>query len=283
MKFVIEQKLSTLELFNRSEISTKNGEQKWVYYLISLTGGVIHAGNAHPRNDKHCNGTEKTRLGRGTMKKRRIPPMLADIVQATLVSCDGIVFDSCEVCPKCGGELAGYDMKKKQFAVLIEENRKKIIQVFVKRFRCRRCGQICLADQPFYPDTRIGSPVVDLCVTLGETMHFPRVSSSLAEMGIVVDRWSVRNYIQKNGYTIPAADMFGIRVPFSIFSLSTLAMGTHGESGINAPALLAACGYPFQKKDPAGLPVQDTMADSSKMQKPTKNSRTRGKASEDPG
>jgi hypothetical protein len=265
MKFVVEQKLSALELFNRSEFLTKSGEQKWVYHLISLTVGVIHAENAHPRNREHHNGTEKTSSGRGSLKKRRIPPMLADIVQATLVSCDGIVFDSCESCPVCGGELTGYDMKKKLFAVLMEEDRKKVIQVHVKRFRCRRCRQICLADQPFYPDTRIGSPVVDLCVTLGETMHFPRVSSSLAEMGIVVDRWTGRNYIRKNSHTIPAADMFGIRVPFSIFSLSTLAMGTRDGSGIDAPEVLAACGYPSRKKDPAMLPSQDPVTDSSKM------------------
>jgi len=263
MKFVIEQELSALELFNHSEILTKNGEQKWVYYSISLTVGVIHAENAFPRNREHRNGTEKTSSGRSSLRKRRIPPMLADIVQATLISCDGIVFDSCEACPACGGELAGYDMKKKQFAVLVEEDKKSVIQVLVKRFRCRGCRQICLADQPFYPDTRIGSPIVDLCVTLGETMHFPRVSSCLAEMGIVVDRWSVRNYIQKNRHAIPAADMFGIRVPFSIFSLSTLAMGTRDGSGIDAPAVLAACGYPSRKKDPVGHPLPDERTDSS--------------------
>jgi len=264
MKFIVEQELSSLELFNRSEFLIKSGEQKWVYYDISLTINAIHAENSYSRNGEHPHGTEKIPKGRVILRKRRIPPMLADIVQATLVSCHGIVFDSCEACPACGGELAGYDMKKKQFAVLMEEDKKNVIQVLVKRFRCRGCRQICLADQPFYPDTRIGSPVVDLCVTLGETMHFPRVSSCLAEMGIVVDRWSVRNYIQKNSHPIPAADMFGIRVPFSIFSLSTLAMGTDDGSGIDAPAVLAACGYPSRKKDPAGQPLPVERTDSLK-------------------
>lgn len=181
------------------------------------------------------------------MRKRRIPPMLADIVQATLAACDGILFDSCETCPECGGELAGYDVKKKQFAVMKDGEKKKIIYVLVKRFRCRSCRQICLADQPYYPDTRIGSPVVDLCVTLGDTMHVPRVSSCLLEMGIIVDRWSVRNYIRKNHHTIPSADMFGIRIPLSVFSLSTLTVGTREGKDIDAPGLLAACGYPSRK------------------------------------
>ncbi|MCK9579157.1 MAG: hypothetical protein M0Q92_01755 [Methanoregula sp.] len=182
--------------------------------------------------------------------------MLTDIVQTTLVSCDGVLFDSCEACPGCGGELAGYDVKNKQFAIILEGEQRKVIHVLVKRFCCRRCGQICLADQPFYPDTRIGSPVVDLCVTLGENMHFPRVSSTLAEMGIVVDRWSVRNYIQKNSHTVPAVDMFGIRVPVSIVSLSTLAVGMRECNGIDAPDLLAACGYPSRKENPAAFPLK---------------------------
>lgn len=189
--------------------------------------------------------------------------MLSDLVQATLASCEGARFDSCEACPQCGGEVTGYDVKKKQFAILIEEGRKKVIPVLVKRFRCRSCKQICLADQPFYPGTRIGSPVVDLCVTLSGTMHFPRISSCLAEMGIVVDRWSVRNYVQQNGHAIPAVDIFGMKVPLSIVSLSTLSMGAREGSTIDATDLLAACGYP-SRKIPAGSPLPDHRSDMPK-------------------
>jgi hypothetical protein len=187
--------------------------------------------------------------------------MLADIVQASLASFDGVVFDSCDTCPQCGGEVYGYDMKKKQFAVVMDGEAKKTITVLVKRFQCRRCKQVFLADQPFYPDTRIGSPVVDLCVTLSKTIHFPRVSSCLAEMGIVVDRWSVRNYVQKNCHTVPAIDMFGIRIPVSVVSLSTMAMGIREDSGIVAQDLLAACGFPSQKRTPSGAPSQDRGCD----------------------
>ena len=151
--------------------------------------------------------------------------MLSDLVQMTLTSCDGILLDQCGACPHCGGEMSGYDVKKKQFAIVMDGEQKKAVSVMVKRFLCRSCGQVCLADQPFYPDTRIGSPVVDLCITFGETMPSARVSSSLAEMGIVVDRWSVRNYVQNNNRMVPAMDMFGVRIPLSIVSLSTLAAG----------------------------------------------------------
>jgi hypothetical protein len=170
--------------------------------------------------------------------------MLSDLVQMTLTSCDGVLFDQCGACPHCGGELSGYDVKKKQFAIVMEGEQRRAVNVLVKRFRCHQCGQVCLADQPYYPDTRIGSPVVDFCVTLGETMPYARVSSCLAEMGIVVDRWSVRNYVQQNRRTTPAVDMFGVRVPLSIVSLSSLAPGIPEGGHMDTRALLAACNYP---------------------------------------
>ena len=181
--------------------------------------------------------------------------MLADIVQAALASCDGVLFDSCVACPACGGELSRYDVKEKQFAILADAEQKNVIHVRVRRFRCRSCRQICLADQPFYPDTRIGSPVVDLCITLGETIHFPRVASCLADMGIMVDRWSVRNYVQKNTSMVPAVDMFGIRIPRSVVSLSSLAMGIREGSNIDTEEILAACGYPSVGNTSGSLPM----------------------------
>jgi hypothetical protein len=181
------------------------------------------------------------------LRKPRIPPLLSDLVQTTLTSCDGALFDQCGACRHCGGEISGYDIKKKQFAMVMEKEQKRPVYVLVKRFRCRKCGQISLADQPYYPDTRIGSPVVDLCMTLGETMPYSRVSSFLAEMGIVVDRWSVRNYVRNNHRTIPAAEMFGIRLPLSVVSLSTLAVGIPEGRRIDSRALLAACNYPSSR------------------------------------
>jgi hypothetical protein len=178
------------------------------------------------------------------MKKPRILPMLSDLAQMSLTSFDGVLFDQCGACPHCGGELSGYDIKKKHFARVMIGERKKAVDVLVRRFRCRCCGQVCLADQPFYPDTRVGSPVVDLCITFGETMPYARVSSCLAEMGIIVDRWSVRNYVKQNRHTIPAMEMFGVRVPLSIVSLSGLAPGLPGGGRMDAQALLAACNYP---------------------------------------
>jgi hypothetical protein len=178
------------------------------------------------------------------MRKPRIPPILVDLVQTALTACDGTYFDNRDVCPSCGGSLSGYDKKKKQFAVLIEGGERRPVHVIVKRFSCQMCKKICFADEPFYPGTRTGSPVVDLCLTLCRTMPFTRTAAYLEEMGIFVDRMTVRNFSRLAVPEIPTADVFSIHLPMSIISLSTLAAGLREGSCIEGAEALAACGFP---------------------------------------
>jgi hypothetical protein len=178
------------------------------------------------------------------MKQLRIPPLLIDIVQSGLSACEGIVFDNRDACPVCGGALSGYDTKKKQFAVMLEGNTRHQIHVFVKRFSCRRCHAICFADEPFYPDTRLGSPVIDLCVTLAATMPFTRTATYIASMGIFIDRGSVRNNACRGFLPVPTTDIFGIRLPLSLITLSTLASSVVEGGRIEGTEALAACGFP---------------------------------------
>jgi hypothetical protein len=178
------------------------------------------------------------------MKPPRIPPLIIDIVQSGLLACEGVVFDYRDTCPACGGELSGYDTKKKQFAIIKETDEQHPVHVFVKRFTCRECHAICFADEPFYPDTRIGSPLVDLCRTLGATMPFNRAAANLLHLGIVIDRGTVRNYMNRSFPEIPTTDLFGIRLPPSIISLSELAARSSEGSRIPGTEALAACGFP---------------------------------------
>jgi hypothetical protein len=187
------------------------------------------------------------------MKQLRIPPLLVDIIQSSILVFDRVVFDSREACPGCGGLLSGYDTRKKQFAVTLKDNRPYPVHVFVKRFSCRRCGMICCADEPFYPDTRTGSPVVDLCRTLSITMPFHRTSAYLAQMGIIIDRGTVRNYAQGSFPEIPTTDLFGIHLPLAVVSLSTITATGEGGRIIGAEAL-AACGFPSAYRTAADIP-----------------------------
>jgi hypothetical protein len=178
------------------------------------------------------------------MKKLRISPLLIDVVQSGLLACEGTIFDSRDACPVCGGTLSGYDTKKKQFAVILEKEKRHPVNVFVKRFTCRKCQAICFADEPYYPDTRFGSPLVDLSITLTSGMPFYRAMAFMTQLGIDIDRGTIRNYAKRQFLKIPTTNLFGILLPFSIISLSELAARS-GEGGrIEGAEVLAACGFP---------------------------------------
>jgi hypothetical protein len=184
------------------------------------------------------------------MKRLLVPPLLTDIVQSGLLACEGIVFGNRETCPVCGGGLSGYDTKQKQFAVLHDGDYLRTVHVSVRRFSCKECHAVCFADEPFYPGTRHGSPVVELCITLSEGMPFHRAAAYMTHMGVSIDRGTVRNYAQRIFPEIPTTDLFGIHLPLSIVSLSELAGGTGEGSSIKGAEALAACGFPSAYRTP---------------------------------
>jgi hypothetical protein len=178
------------------------------------------------------------------MKPPRILPMLTSIVQAGLSSVDGAAFTELGACPACGGPVSGYDTKTKIFALIHDENGTRPITVMVRRFSCRACNRIVNADEPFYPGTRVGSPIIDLCLTLAETMPANRTAAYLDAMGIVMDRTSCRRYVRDQARPVAGSDLFGIRLPLSLVSLSTLASRAGEGTPVGGAEILAACGFP---------------------------------------
>ncbi len=146
--------------------------------------------------------------------------MLAAVVQNGLIAAEGHEFTHLPECPHCRGPLSGYDSKSRKFVTLIENDTARDIIVRVRRYRCSRCGRVSSAHSPFYPGTRVGSPVVDLCIVLAENMPLFRVSVVMRQLGIQIDRGSVRNYAMMDTGHIPTTNIFGIRIPDSVMSLS---------------------------------------------------------------
>jgi len=190
-------------------------------------------------------------MGCELMKAPRIPPMLFTIVQAALVAVDGVTFAERPGCPSCGGPVSGYDIKKRVFAIIRENDRERTLHVTVKRFLCTRCGSIVNADEPFYPGTRMGSPVVDLCLTLATMMPANRTAAWLDAMDVIMDRTSCRNYVNRFPGPVPATALFGTSLPRSVIALSTLAAGAGSERGaVSGAEVLAACGFPSAHRAP---------------------------------
>jgi hypothetical protein len=187
------------------------------------------------------------------MRPPRIPTMVTDIIQTALSSLDGMEFPEISSCPSCGGILQGHDRKEKQFAVLREPTGERVITVRVRRFHCRSCGALCYADEPFYPDTRIGSPVIDLFLSLAAMMPPSQAARIIDAMGIVVHRTTWKNYSGRSfAADIPVMDIFGMRLPVCIVQLSDIAIRS-GEFGPAYPAeVIAACGYPSRNRAATG-------------------------------
>jgi hypothetical protein len=197
------------------------------------------------------------------MKPPRILPIVADIVQTAISSVDGITFTGHSVCPVCGGSLTGYDTKRKQFAHLVTQDGTRTVYVEIRRFQCNACQQFCLADNPFYPDTRIGSIIIDLCIALSMTMPINRVPAYLETLGILVDRSSCRLYVQHisgcyvrtNVRYIDINEKFGIHLPLSVLSLSALATDLDEGGHLSESDILAACGHPSAPRKAKNFPL----------------------------
>lgn len=172
-----------------------------------------------------------------------IPPMLVDLIGSALAAMDGMKFTDLAACPSCDGPVTGHDLRAKRFAVMLEDGEERTIRVSVKRFYCQNCGRLCYADAPFYPDTRLAAPIVDLCILLSEQMPFNRVAQHLRAMGIIVDRGTIRNYASRDFGTIPATELFGIPLPLSLLNLAISTLGRERCPIIGAEAL-TACGFP---------------------------------------
>jgi hypothetical protein len=177
--------------------------------------------------------------------------MVTDIIQAALCSVDGAEFNDLAACPCCGGPVQGYDTRQKRYAVIRDGGNDRTLTVRVKRFTCRTCHTLCNAEEPFYPDTRLGSLVVDLYFTFATTMPESRAGRLIDAMGIRVDRTTWRNYTRHMVPAIPVTEIFGMRIPSSVLTLSSLAARAPEGEPISGADVLAACGFPSRHRAPA--------------------------------
>ncbi|PKL58061.1 MAG: hypothetical protein CVV34_04285 [Methanomicrobiales archaeon HGW-Methanomicrobiales-5] len=179
-----------------------------------------------------------------TVRLRPLPPMLTNVVLTALQTCEGTEYAVEGPCGFCGGTLSGYDTRSKRFAVIGDDDGDHPLKVNLHRAYCRSCGRILMPEEPFYPGTRLGSPVVDLCRAFSATMSSGLVATRLGQMGVKVDRWSVRAYSRLPYSLPPTIAAFGMNVPVSIISLSSLSVIPGGSCGARGRDVLNACNYP---------------------------------------
>jgi hypothetical protein len=169
--------------------------------------------------------------------------MLTDTIVCGIASIDKTLFARTGPCPHCGGNAAPYDTKEKIYATLRTPEKKKKITVFVRRYHCRDCGKLLYAEEPFYPNTRIGSAIVDLTTALSLVNSFSHTTEIINAMGIDIDRGTVRKYALSD-LPIPKINFFyGLPLPFSLFTIigRTMSQKMGAAAGTE---ILATSGFP---------------------------------------
>jgi hypothetical protein len=179
------------------------------------------------------------------MRKRiLVPPMVSDLVRQGILAMEGVRFTQSIACPFCHGSLQGYDYRRRRFATLLDEDTRRDIEVVVKRFTCRSCGEVSIADAPFYPSTRHGAPVIDFALILSRMTSYREASRLLARCHIGMDWGTIRHYATLNLPPAPTFALYGIPVPLSLLYLSILSLQLDKGGSIVGTEALAACRLP---------------------------------------
>jgi len=170
-----------------------------------------------------------------------ISPIIADLVYQAVTGVQGVQFTDPLPCPVCLGMPVSHDMKQRRFSTVYSPEGEKHIHVYVKRFHCRECGQLCYARAPFYEKSRFGSPIVDLCLSLSQDYTFSHAAALMNRMGIVINRGTVRKTVQTHTHEVGSTDLHGLKLPDSVFALSTLVTTSDPSQPLRGTDVLDAC------------------------------------------
>lgn len=115
-----------------------------------------------------------------------------------LLSFMGLFYNEFRRCPHCKlGDCKKHNIIEKIFCKVIVNGKFVDVKVHIQVFYCKKCNKTYLAKSPFYKGIMYCKPIVDLSLYLSSKNPYHRVESRLIEMGIQVDRDTVRNYAIK--------------------------------------------------------------------------------------
>lgn len=136
-------------------------------------------------------------------KKKKInkltPSLLYTAIIQYLLAFQGDFYGEFRKCPYCkSSNCKKHNIERgKLFCKVILNGKFKDITVAVQIFYCNDCHKTYLAKSPFYEGMVYCQPVVDLCLYFSAKNPYHRVEKILLELGIQVDRDTVKNYALK--------------------------------------------------------------------------------------
>lgn len=105
-------------------------------------------------------------------------------------------YNKFRACPRCQGTNCKKHtiIENKLFCKIIKDKGFKDIIVAVQVFYCNDCNKTYFAESPFYEGPLYCKPVVDLCLYFSAKNPYHRVEKILLDLGIQVDRDTIKNY-----------------------------------------------------------------------------------------
>ena len=174
-----------------------------------------------------------------------LSPMFGELIITALCGVSNMTFMDPPSCPTCHGAskktFLDHDTLKRRFATVIIKGEKVKLSVSVKRYMCKQCGRVVFARSPFYPNTRLGSPVVDLAMSLASRYSFYQTYQIMEILNISISRSAIRALAQNREWNITTVSLSGLLLPVSLLSLGTLMSTSHSD--LTSEDVLVACGF----------------------------------------
>ena len=174
-----------------------------------------------------------------------LSPMFGELIITALYEVADMTFMDPTPCPVCNDltkkSLFAHDTIKRRFVTIIENNERVRLSVSVKRYICKHCGKVLFARSPFYPNTRLGSPVVDLAMSLTSRYSFYQTSQIMEMLHISMSRSAISALAQSRRWNITTVPLSDLLLPISLLTLGTLANSTPGH--LTPEEVLVACGF----------------------------------------
>ena len=115
-----------------------------------------------------------------------------------LLSFMGSFYSEFRRCPHCNSkDCKKHNVIDKIFCKLIVNGKFIDVKIFVQIYYCKKCKKTYFAKSPFYEGTMYCKSIINLCLYLTSRNPYHRVENRLIEMGIQVDRDTIRNYAIK--------------------------------------------------------------------------------------
>jgi len=112
-----------------------------------------------------------------------------------LMSFMGQFYNEFRNCPYCkSNDCKKHNIIEKVFCKLIVKGKFVDVKVHIQVYYCKKCKKTYFAKSPFYERIMYCKLIANLCLYLSAKNPYHRVESRLIEMGIQVDRDTVRNY-----------------------------------------------------------------------------------------